>query len=691
MIDSGGVSESRTAPVIDDLSEWEQEVVDAALRGTWAQPDITMGIEGLAITQDPGVLVRADLIRELLLGRHGDIDPRGLRIRGVRVVGRLDLDHISAEVGLALVDCVLSDGLSCNAAQFGWLSLAGSRVAGLRAPGLRTKGNLVLDGATVRGEQRDGAVSLRGAEIGGQLVLDLATIINRTGPAISADDIRLSGGFLFRDATVRGAGNLGSVRLHSAQIDAPIEMHRTTITNDTGPALLADNLRAGSYVLLERAFLRGGGAAGAIHLVGASVGGRFSLDEAVLINRTGPSLEAAGMRVDGNLLARAASFLGSIELFGAHITGQLGLDRATVTSRSSIRPAVEAEGLRTGGHVLLRDAEVHGANRKGTIRLHGAHVGRQLELERSTVTYRTGPGLSAEGLRVDGHLLFRDALLIGADSEAVRLNSAHVGGQATFERTEVVSTSGILLSLTEMQVAGALFLPARLVCTKAAVHPARRGCPDQDRALRLSGLTFPALSAVTWREWLHLVRYHTKNYRPQPYQQLAAVERSAGHDSNARRVLIAQQDDLRRRTPESLGGVVARWRHVLWGWVGRYGYRAHRIVSILMVVLALAGTLGYVAGQISTRPDHRAAERVVPATTPATTPGIPCSTAELIGLGIDRGLPLGATGLRARCDLDTGTRWGQAFTYAIWVLQALLWALATLAIAAYTGLVRKPG
>jgi hypothetical protein len=48
------------------------------------------------------------------------------------------------------------------------------------------------------------------------------------------------------------------------------------------------------------------------------------------------------------------------------------------------------------------------------------------------------------------------------------------------------------------------------------------------------------------------------------------------------------------------------------------------------------------------------------------------------------------TGVRARCDLDTATQWGQAFTYTIWALQALIWALAALAIAAYTGLIRKP-
>lgn len=209
-------------------------------------------------------------------------------------------------------------------------------------------------------------------------------------------------------------------------------------------------------------------------------------------------------------------------------------------------------------------------------------------------------------------------------------------------------------------------------------------------------LVFPSLKDVSWRQWLHLLIHYTPDYLPQPYQQLTAVERAAGHDGNAREVLIAQQEDLRRRAPEALGGRVARVRHRLWGWLGRYGYRAHRLVVVLTVVLALAGDTAYAAGQVPTRPGHHAAERVTPTGTSSVTgsspagPGTPCSTAELLGLGIDRGLPLGDTGLRARCDLDTATRRGQAFTYLLWALQALLWALATLTIAAYTGLVRKP-
>ena len=49
------------------------------------------------------------------------------------------------------------------------------------------------------------------------------------------------------------------------------------------------------------------------------------------------------------------------------------------------------------------------------------------------------------------------------------------------------------------------------------------------------------------------------------------------------------------------------------------------------------------------------------------------------------------TGMRTRCDLDTASKKGQAFTAAIWLVQLAVWGLATLALAGYTNLVRKPG
>jgi hypothetical protein len=95
--------------------------------------------------------------------------------------------------------------------------------------------------------------------------------------------------------------------------------------------------------------------------------------------------------------------------------------------------------------------------------------------------------------------------------------------------------------------------------------------------------------------------------------------------------------------------------------------------------------LGVVAGHVATEPGHHAAEH----TLASGMPGTPCSTIEQIGVGIDRGLPLASTGIENRCDLDTITNTGQLFTAAMWLVQAMMWGLATLAVAGYTGLIRK--
>jgi hypothetical protein len=71
------VIESQTPPVLADLSELEQSVVEAARRGVWTEPAFAVEVEELAVTEDPLLRVRAEVIRELLMGRRGELAPRG--------------------------------------------------------------------------------------------------------------------------------------------------------------------------------------------------------------------------------------------------------------------------------------------------------------------------------------------------------------------------------------------------------------------------------------------------------------------------------------------------------------------------------------------------------------------------------------------------------------------------------------
>lgn len=99
----------------------------------------------------------------------------------------------------------------------------------------------------------------------------------------------------------------------------------------------------------------------------------------------------------------------------------------------------------------------------------------------------------------------------------------------------------------------------------------------------------------------------------------------------------------------------------------------------------MAAGLGVVAAHIPTSPGRYVAMR----TAQADNPRGPCSPVEQIGVGIDHSLPVGTVGVHDRCDFDTTSGWGQAVTGVTWLLQLLIWALATFFVAGYVSLIRK--
>jgi hypothetical protein len=167
------------------------------------------------------------------------------------------------------------------------------------------------------------------------------------------------------------------------------------------------------------------------------------------------------------------------------------------------------------------------------------------------------------------------------------------------------------------------------------------------------------------------------------YQQFAAVQKAAGHDPIARAVLIEQQRD--RRKSGEVGGWLRNTSHAIWGFLAGYGYRPIGLAVMLAVILALAGTLGVIAGHVTSSPGHFIASH----TQASGRLGSPCSTLEQIGLGVDRGLPIGSIGVRTYCDLNTGTFRGELFTAGLWIVEILIWSLATLIVVGYTSLIRK--
>ncbi len=630
--------------------------------------------------------IRARVLRDLLLGRHGPLDPRGVQLHHALVTGRLDFRHASGVAGLALDRCAMTEPLDLTAADLRFLSLSESRLSALYADGLRV-GALSLAGLRVETTGLAGALSLQGAVVTGHLDLADAELGCESGPVLDATDLRAASMSL-AGARVTGSDEIGAVTLRGAHIEGDLNLTGVEISNDSGPGLAATDLRVDGALWLNKATVTGSGSAGAVGLQDARLH-YLEFSDAEVANGSGPAVRAPGMRADGDVwLAktrmRGTARDGVLVLHSAMVTGHLQLGRAEITGRSG--PGLSADGLHVGRDLWLEDALVSAAGEEGAVRLHSAHVTGYASFLRATITNDSGPGLHADRLEVGNGLRLESATVTGyGEVGALRLQSTDISRH--LDLTEATITNRrhgtTTIDLANARVAERFAVPAGMICKRVQ---RRRSC-SRVHLIEVDGLTFGQLTGVEWQQWLHVLRHHTTSYRPQPYQQLAAAERTAGHDGNARRILIAQQQDLYHRNSAAIGAWHSRLFHRAWGLLAGYGYRARRTAAALLLALTAAGALGLWAGHTLTGDGHRAAERTASFTERS---GTACSTVELIGVGLDRGLPLSPTGIRARCDLDTASTAGQWFTVAVWLLQAAVWGLATLALAGYTGLIRKP-
>jgi hypothetical protein len=284
-------------------------------------------------------------------------------------------------------------------------------------------------------------------------------------------------------------------------------------------------------------------------------------------------------------------------------------------------------------------------------------------------------------LQVAQGMVFDDGELTSAGPDpTVDLRSARIGGDLRFGRARIGhSAGGTAFRLNTASVDGRVILSEAVLgggevdlrdSTVGALYDAPELLPP-GLAVETSGLVYrglpghPGVTVGQRLDWLGRM----PAYAAQPYRQLAAAYQAAGHEDEARRVLVAQQRHLHR------SGTLTGWtrqRHRLFGLALQYGYQPVRAVALLAAVLAVAVGL-FVGLAAGTRTDAGAA----------------CPVVDRVGLAVDAAIPLVSTGAGDRCDLATAGTSGQLLAAAGWVLTLLGWGSATLVVAGYSGLVRR--
>ena len=455
------------------LTSVEESLVEHVGRGEW----LDLAADGEAVDEaamrswGDSRTCRAAVIRDILRGRLvADPDPRGLRLRGARITGRLDLGNLATSVHLELKDCLLEEGVLVRRARLAGLVLEGCQIEHPAEPPLDgarlTCSVLGLDRARVIGHAYAGAVRLAEAQISGRLDCTGAELRNDSGPALHADGLQVGQGVFLRDGfTATGSGDGGAVNLPGAHIGGQLDCTGAKLSNDSGPALTADGLQVDQSVFLRDGFAAtGSGGLGAVRLVGAHIGGQLDCTGAKLSNDSGPALTADGLQVGQDMYltdkfaATGSGSTSAVRLVGAHIGGRLDCAGAKLANDSG--PALHADGLQVDRDVFLRRGfTATGSGGLGAVRLVGAHIGVNLECDGAKLSNDSGPALNADRLQVDQAMWLRGGFTAtGGGLGAVRLSGAHIGGSLECDGSYLCNKSGPALYADRLQVDQSMFL-----------------------------------------------------------------------------------------------------------------------------------------------------------------------------------------------------------------------------------------
>jgi hypothetical protein len=421
-------------------------------------------------------------------------------------------------------------------------------------------------------------------------------------------------------------------------------------------------------------------------------------------NKTGYSLVADGVKVAGSaLLNKGFTSAGALRLPGADIAGSLVCSGAHLDGADKNGYTLVADEITVGASVLLNE----GFTSVGAVRLPGADILRGLVCSSAHLNGGDDEGvaLRAGGIKISGIYLNNGFMAAGT----VLLRSADIRG-SVYLAPEKPASGVTGLDAAHARIAGTLnWVPTEQVAGLVNLQGAVAGqlVDDWDTGrnnafwpaaggLCLDGFTYGGLGGAQPASVKQRLAWIRSQFQPdarntaapfatQPYEQLAAVYRHAGQDTEARRAAIARRSDMRKYGNLSSLRRVGNW---LLDISIKYGYQTWRAVAGLILLYTIVLVLSILAQHhgLITPVGNVTGLHPAPVAT-ACTSNYPCFYPA--GYAIDTVIPIINIHQAAYWGPNGNAPWGWTWVAGTWVATGLGWALATLLIAGYTGLARQ--
>jgi hypothetical protein len=482
------------------------------------------------------------------------------------------------------------------------------------------------------------------------------------------------------------------------------------------------DLQARQAVIKHDLCLKAARARGEVNLIRAKIGGDLDCDGGnfgpaahVPVATAGATqqhspqpanqaLNAGGAEIDGFVFLRAGfKATRSVRFASARVGGDLDCTGGHFES-SDNEPALNANGAQIDGFVYLRKKgdNTPDFRAKGTVVLRNARIGQSLECDDAHFE-RNGQAedaVDADNVSIAGAAFFRR-------------NTMEVNGIISFNHALVKQ----IFELSNLKQPEKLKLDLRFARIGTLLH-SRESWPVQGRLL-VDGLVYDRIhdnacpNAKAQLDWLKL---QPDIHSSQPFEQLAAALRERGLEEDARSVMIAKNEERRKRLRGWDWRQPNNWISSAFEWcwykgLGRiiaYGYHPWNAFVLSLVVVAIGsflfgigyngklvaptGDKAYVIEKVGTRRSQKNGTLQISGDYPKFNAIVYSieTFVPLVKFGIaDHWAPNANCGESIRLGILRLPRPGMWLRYYLWLHIVAGWVLTTLWVGGLTGLVKS--
>ncbi len=309
--------------------------------------------------------------------------------------------------------------------------------------------------------------------------------------------------------------------------------------------LIAHRLKSKGSIFLNKNFT----SFGSVKMIGAKIGANLSFSGAQLLGSE-KSLQLNNIEVNGSLFLREKfSAVGQLRLIGAEIKRSILADSAYLMYS---KKALVLERAIVGGDVSM--SEKFQSN--GTISISHSIIKGNLQCSNGIFATKD-KSLFAQRATIHGNVNLGQECRVAGQ---VSFQSATIEGDITFQGGSFESKGGINLRNAKI---GNMLTWRGVEYTRGELNLAGASCKslnmdkeawDKPAQIRLDNFQFERFAELPkgcdpqfWREWLEHqpVSHRNEKFRPNPYQQLARVLDSMGHEEEAREVRIDMREKQR--------------------------------------------------------------------------------------------------------------------------------------------------